>query len=223
MPVTRKPSDRLTLSRRRVLAAATASSAIVGLSRQSLTLAALVPTPRQTQGPFYPKSLPLDPGNDLVRISGHERQASGTVTHILGRVLDNDGHPIPEASIEIWQCDSHGRYHYVDDRAAPPLDPDFKGYGRTVSAADGSYRFRTIRPVPYPGRTPHIHFAIITPQRRKLVTQMYVAGEPLNERDPILAQIRDPGMRDRVVVPLQPAPQVEPEALAGTFDIVFSG
>ena len=109
----------------------------------------------------------------------------------------------------IWQCDSHGRYHYVDDRAAPPLDPDFQGYGTTVSAADGGYCFRTIRPVPYPGRTPHIHFAITTPRGSKLVTQMYVAGESLNERDPILADIRDLGVRDRVVVPLNPAPQLK--------------
>jgi protocatechuate 3,4-dioxygenase beta subunit len=166
-------------------------------------------------------SLPLDSDNDLVRITGHERQASGTVTHIHGRILDSDGRPVSEARIEIWQCDSHGRYHYVDDRTSPPLDPDFQGYGRTVSAADGGYRFRTIRPVPYPGRTPHVHFAITTPRGSKLVTQMYVAGEPLNEHDPILADIRDPGARDRIIVPLNPALQVEPGALAGTFDIVL--
>jgi protocatechuate 3,4-dioxygenase beta subunit len=83
---------------------------------------------------------------------------------------------VREARIEIWQCDSHDRYHYIDDRTSPPLDPDFQAYGSTVSAADSSYRFRTTRPVAHPGRTPHVHFAITTPQGSKLVTQMYVAG-----------------------------------------------
>jgi protocatechuate 3,4-dioxygenase, beta subunit len=197
-------SDQFRLSRRRLFASI-GSTALVGVAwPPRLGHAALLPTPRQTAGPFYPTSLPLDSDNDLVRITGHERQASGTVSHILDRILDGDGRPVPEARIEIWQCDSHGRYHYVDDRASPPLDPNFQRYGTTVSAADGGYRFRTIRPVPYPGRTPHIHFAITTPRGSKLVTQMYVAGEPLNERDSILADIRDPGMRDRVVVPLKP-------------------
>jgi protocatechuate 3,4-dioxygenase, beta subunit len=91
-----------------------------------------------------------------------------------------------------------------------------------VSAPDGGYRFRTIRPVPYPGRTPHIHFAITTPRGQRLVTQMYVAGESLNERDEILSQISDAAARASVIVSLEPAPQVEPAALAGTFDIVMS-
>lgn len=212
-------ADRL-ISRRRLLTVTT-SAACVALATPRGALAALLPTPRQTAGPFYPTSLPLDSDNDLVHINGHEGQAGGVVTHVLGRVLDVEGKPVPEARVEIWQCDSHGRYHYVNDRASPPLDPDFQGYGKTTSAADGSYRFRTIRPVPYPGRTPHIHFTITTPRGARLTTQMYVAGEPLNERDAVLAQIRDPAARARVIVPLDPAPQVEAGALAGTFDIVM--
>ena len=138
------------------------------------------------------------------------------VTHVFGRVLDAEGSAVPHARIEIWQCDSHGRYHYVDDRSSPPVDADFQGYGSTISGTDGAYRFRTIRPVPYPGRTPHIHFAISAPGRGRLITQMYVAGEPLNERDSVLAQISDPGARARVIVPLEPAPQMEAGALAGS-------
>lgn len=183
--------------------------------------ATLLPTPAQTAGPFYPKTLPADIDNDLVRIAGHESQAGGTVTHVLGRILDPAGRPIPQAQVEIWQCDGHGRYHHVDDRSAPPRDADFQGYGRTVSGADGGYRFRTIRPVPYPGRTPHIHFAIAAPGHPRLVTQMYVAGEPLNERDPVLAALRDPQARARVIIRLEPAPQIEPSALSGTFDVVL--
>jgi protocatechuate 3,4-dioxygenase, beta subunit len=206
------------LPRRRVLVAVASATLLATSSR--LVVAALPQTPRQTPGPFYPKTLPLDSDNDLARIAGHAKDASGTITHVFGRLLDTDGKPIPGAKIEIWQCDAHGRYHHVDDGNAAPLDPDFQGYGTTVSAPDGGYRFRTIRPVPYPGRTPHIHFTVTTPRGQRLVTQMYVAGEGLNERDSVLSQIRDPAARAAVTVALNPAPD-EPAALAGIFDIVM--
>ena len=183
--------------------------------------AAFAATPRQTAGPFYPRTLPLDSDNDLARVTGHAQDAAGTITHISGRILDLDGEPVADAKVEIWQCDSHGRYHHVYDHNRAPLDPDFQGYGVAVSARDGGYRFRTIRPVPYPGRTPHIHFTIAAPRGRRLVTQMYVAGEPLNEHDPVLAQIRGAAARAAVTVRLEPAPEIEPAALAGTFDIVM--
>jgi protocatechuate 3,4-dioxygenase, beta subunit len=178
------------LPRRRVLIGAASATLLMTPSR--LAFAGLVPTAPQETGPFYPHVLPLDRDNDLVRIDGHAKEASGTVTHVFGRVLDTDGKPIAEAKIEIWQCDSHGRYHYVDDADSSALDPDFQGYGTTVSARDGGYRFRTIRPVPYPGRTAHIHFTITTPRSRRLVTQMYVAGERLNDRDPFSRESATP-------------------------------
>jgi protocatechuate 3,4-dioxygenase, beta subunit len=184
-------------------------------------LAALLATPAQTPGPFYPKTLPLDADNDLVRIAGHAREAAGTITHLFGRIVDTDGRAIAKTRIEIWQCDSRGHYHHVDDGDARRLDPDFQGYGKTVSADDGSYRFRTIRPVPYPGRTPHIHVAVTSATGRRLVTQMYVAGEALNDRDPVLSQIRDPAARAAVIIPLAATAQFEPGAIAGTFDIVM--
>ena len=215
----REPPKPCRLLRRRVLVAAASATFLTTTSR--LALATLAQTPQQTLGPFYPKHLPLDSDNDLARITGHATDARGTITHIFGRLLDTDGKAIPGAKIEIWQCDSYGRYHHVDDGNAAPLDPDFQGYGATVSAPDGGYRFRTIRPVPYPGRTPHIHFTVTTPRGQHLVTQMYVAGESRNERDGILSQIRDPTARASVIVRLAPAPQVEPAALAGTFDIVM--
>src|SRR5260370_15181129 len=140
------------LSRRLLLA--TTSMALAGIEFPNLAMAALTPTPRQTAGPFYPKSLPLHSDNDLVRIAGHEKQADGIITHIFGRVIDGDGRPVPQARIEIWQCDSHGRYHNVDDRSSRPLDPNFQGYGTTSSGDDGGHRFRTIRPRPFPARTP---------------------------------------------------------------------
>src|SRR5690348_10048537 len=207
------------LPRRRLLAAA-ASVPILAASGRA-AWAALAATPRQTAGPFYPKTLPLDSDSDLARIAGHAHDAGGTIAHVSGRILDTAGEPLAGAKVEIWQCDSHGRYHHVDDRNPAPLDPDFQGYGTTVSARDGGYRFRTIRPVPYPGRTPHIHFTVTAPRGRRLVTQMYVAGEPLNEGDAVLAQIRDRAARAAVIVPLAPAPEIEPAALAGTFNLVM--
>ena len=196
-------------------------AAVIAGTDPRTALATLFATPAQTPGPFYPKTLPLDADNDLVRIAGHAREAAGTIAHLFGRVLDSDGRAIPNAQIEIWQCDSRGHYHHVDDGDARQLDPDFQGYGKTLSAGDGSYRFRTIRPVAYPGRTPHIHFAITTATGRRLVTQMYVAGEALNGRDPVLSQIRDPAARAAVIVPLTATAQFEHGALAGTFDIVI--
>ena len=205
------------LPRRGLLIGATALAAI----DPRAALAALLATPTHTPGPFYPKTLPLDAENDLVRIAGHTHEAVGTITHVFGRILDTNGAAVTSANVEIWQCDSRGHYHHVNDGDPGQLDPDFQGYGKTVSARDGSYRFRTIRPVPYPGRTPHIHFAITTATGRRLVTQMYVADERGNERDPVLSQIRDPAQRAAVIVRLAPTRQFEPGALAGTFDIVM--
>ena len=183
---------------------------------------ALPATPAQTAGPFYPLSFPADSDNDLVQIAGHGGTAKGTVTYVTGRVLDPAGRPRSGARVEIWQCDANGRYHYVrDGRVDGPLDENFQGYGQTVTDAAGNYRFRTIRPVPYPGRTPHIHFAVSGAGLPRFTTQMYVAGEPLNERDGVLMGIRDPAARARLIVPFGPAPETETSALAGTFDIIL--
>ena len=144
------------------------------------------------------------------------------VTHLTGRVLGLDGRPVPNAVVEIWQCDARGRYLHPADPGPRPRDPAFQGYGRSRVVEDGSYRFRTIRPVAYPGRTPHIHVAVEAPGRRALVTQMYVAGESLNERDSLYRSIRDPLQRAAVTVRLGPANGIEAGALAGVFDIVLA-
>jgi protocatechuate 3,4-dioxygenase beta subunit len=184
--------------------------------------ASLPPTPPQTPGPFYPLALPADSDNDLIQVAGRSGTAKGTVTYVTGRILDSAGQPISGARVEIWQCDANGRYHYVhDDRPDRPLDDNFQGYGQTTTDEAGGYRFRTIRPVPYPGRTPHIHFAVSAAGLPRFVTQMYVAGEPGNEHDGVLMGVRDPAARARLIVPLRPAPETEANALAGTFDIVI--
>ena len=209
------------IGRRRFIASGLASAGAVLLPHGLHAQQSLVPTPQQTAGPFYPVQFPEDIDNDLVQMRGVEAHASGVVTHVMGRVLGTDGKPIPNATVEIWQCDAHGRYLHPADTGKRPRDTAFQGYGRMTSGADGAYRFRTIRPVAYPGRTPHIHFAVRTPSGRQLVTQMYVAGEPLNARDGPYASIRDPRQRHAVTVALTAANGIEPGALTGTFDLVL--
>ena len=204
------------LDRRTFVTAAV--SGVASLVLPGPAWAALTPTPGQTEGPFYPLTLPLDADADLATVAGRAGPAKGVITHVLGRVLDLRGRAISGARVEIWQCDAFGHYHHPRDGGG--ADPNFQGYGAVDTDAEGSYRFRTIRPVPYPGRTPHIHFALSGRGFDRFTTQMYVAGEPLNDRDFVLSSIRDPAARQRVIVALRPADTIETGALLGQFDIV---
>lgn len=145
---------------------------------------ALVATPGATEGPYYPKPAMRfdDADNDLVRIEGKVREAGGEIIRLTGQVTDGDGNPVSGARVEIWQCDANGRYLHDRDKRDMPRDNGFQGFGHDVTGKDGHYRFRTIRPVPYPGRSPHIHVKVFT-GRRTLTTQLYLAGEPGNEHD----------------------------------------
>ena len=120
----------------------------------------LVRTPRQTEGPFYPDKLPLDTDNDLLIINDGTSPAVGEVTHLTGRILDSRGEPIRNALVEIWQVDAQGAYLHTGSSNAETRDRHFQGFGRFLTGSTGEYYFRTIKPVPYPGRTPHIHFAV---------------------------------------------------------------
>ncbi|HYZ34611.1 MAG TPA: protocatechuate 3,4-dioxygenase [Crenalkalicoccus sp.] len=183
---------------------------------------ALLPaTPRQTTGPFYPVDWSGDVDADLVRVAGEAAQAQGTVTHLRGHVLDLRGEPIAGAVIEIWQCDAFGHYRHPRDRQ-DGRDAGFQGRGRAAVGPDGGFAFRTIRPVPYPGRTPHIHVAVAAPGRGEpLVTQLYLADEPLNARDGLFNALRDQRQRDAVLLRLEPADRIEPGALLAMRDIVL--
>ena len=153
---------------RRALGIAAASSAALPavVPRVASAQAAALPaTPRQTAGPFYPVDWSGDVDSDLVRVAGEAARAQGTVTHLRGRVLDARGEPIGGAVVEIWQCDAFGRYRHPSDRA-DGRDAGFQGRGRMAAGPDGGFAFRTIRPVAYPGRTPHIHVAVAAPGRR---------------------------------------------------------
>jgi protocatechuate 3,4-dioxygenase, beta subunit len=213
------------LARRKLLQGSLAFAATCGAAGVRVGAAdTLPPTPAQTAGPFYPLTFPRDSDNDLVHVSGHAGAARGSITRIRGRILDPNMRPISGARVEIWQCDANGRYHYVRDGGADrPRDEDFQGYGTTTADLTGEYQFLTIRPVPYPGRTPHIHFAVSGRGFERLVTQMYVAGEPGNDGDPVLMGVPDPTARARLTVALRPSPEIGPAGLEGTFDIVIGG
>jgi protocatechuate 3,4-dioxygenase beta subunit len=206
---------------RRSLITALAAGATLGLA-SPIRAAGLMETPAQTKGPFYPVQIPLDHDNDLVQVAGRARQAAGEVVHLFGRVLDTSGNPIADAKVEIWQCDSQGHYHHPDDSSGP-ADPDFQGYGETESRYDGSWRFRTIKPVPYSSRAPHIHFMVSVPGYPRLTTQMYLKNNPRNKGDFLYRSLKSDRERDSVSVDLQPAPQIAAGALAGKFDIVIGG
>jgi len=196
------------------------SAAAVGMSVAAGPAMGLAKTPRQTTGPFYPYDHALESDADLVRVGGRNTLAKGVIAHLGGVVRGHRGRPVSGALVEIWQCDANGRYHHPRDRRNAPLDENFQGYGRSRTGADGGYRFRTIEPVAYPGRTPHIHFAIRGPGFEPLITQMYVKGAPENARDWIFNSIRDPVRRASLVVPFNPHPDLPGQRVA-RFDIVL--
>jgi len=181
----------------------------------------LVQTPRQTEGPFYPNKLPLDTDNDLLVINDSITAGVGAVTYLSGRILNLRGEPIKGALVEIWQVDNNGAYLHTGTVNADKRDTNFQGFGRFLTGSTGDYLFRTIKPVPYPGRTPHIHFAVKLKGRDKFTTQCYVKGEPGNERDAILRAIRDPKIRNTIIIDFAPIKESRIGELAARFDIVL--
>jgi protocatechuate 3,4-dioxygenase beta subunit len=181
---------------------------------------ALQLTPAQTEGPFYPDHLPLDTDNDLLIINDGITPAVGEITHLSGRVLDSNGSPLRNAVVEIWQVDGRGVYLHTADHHAQ-RDANFQGFGRFMTGSNGEYYFRTVKPVPYPGRTPHIHFKIKRPHEREFTTQCYIKGHPQNERDGIYRSIRDAKARESVTIDFKPLKDSKTSELAAKFDIVL--
>jgi protocatechuate 3,4-dioxygenase beta subunit len=181
----------------------------------------LTRTPPQTEGPFYPDHLPLDTDNDLLIINETTTPAVGEVAHLSGRVLDGKGEPLRNALVEIWQCDQHGAYLHSGTGNRDKRDRNFQGFGRFLTGSDGAYYFRTIKPVPYPGRTPHIHFKVKVKGQEKLTTQCYVKGHPGNERDGIWRDIPEGKLRDSVTIPFEPIQASRIGELAARFDMVL--
>ena len=179
----------------------------------------LIRTPRQTEGPFYPDHLPLDTDNDLIIVNDTTTPALGEITHLSGRILDARGEPLRNVLVEIWQVDGNGVYlHSKDVHAA--RDKNFQGFGRFLTGSSGEYYFRTLKPVPYPGRTPHIHFALKTKGREKWTTQCYIKGFAGNEKDGVYRGIQDPKARAAVTIDFTPVKSSRIGELAAKFDIV---
>ncbi|MGH9971825.1 MAG: protocatechuate 3,4-dioxygenase [Pyrinomonadaceae bacterium] len=184
-------------------------------------------TPNMLLGPFYPRVKPVDRDADLTIIRGHNATASGQVIHLTGRVLDHRGEPVRNARVELWQTNSHGRYaHPSDPNTAAPLDPNFQGFAVQFTDREGHYRFKTVKPGPYPSRegtwmrAPHIHFDIQGRFDRK-VSQLYFPNEPLNAQDRLLQTVR--GDRNALLANVEAAGSLgSPRALRVTWDIVLA-
>jgi len=157
---------------------------------------AVVPTPKQVEGPFHPIEDQADTDLDLLMIEGHTEPALGEAILVRGRVLGTDGRPLTNALVDVWQANHFGRYSHPDDPNTAPLDPNFQGWGLIETDSEGRYGFRTIKPGAYPlsflgeegWRCRHIHFQVSRAGFSKLTTQMYFHGDPLIEQDAEIAK-----------------------------------
>ena len=181
----------------------------------------LIQTPKQTEGPFYPDKLPLDTDNDLIVVSDGLTPAVGEITHLGGGGGGRRGDPLRNDLVEIWQVDNNGAYLHSGTDNRDKRDKNFQGYGRFLTGSTGEYYFRTIKPVPYPGRTPHIHVKVKHRDRELLTTQCYVKGHPGNDRDRLLNAVQDRRARESIIVEFKPLPTSRAGELTARFDIVL--
>jgi protocatechuate 3,4-dioxygenase alpha subunit len=153
----------------------------------------LVPTGEMTLGPFFPREF-AQGANDLTAFEG--RRASGEPIEITGRVVQADGSPLDNVVLEIWQADANGIYRDPADPRCDRADPNFFGWGRAATDAQGVYSFRTIRPGAYPGRAPHVNFLVVySGLMRQLQTVMFFE----RASDPVLDAVEPAALRERLV------------------------
>ena len=183
--------------------------------------AELIQTPNMTEGPFYPDKMPLDTDNDLLVINDSITPAVGEITHMTGRVLTKSGSPVRNAFVEIWQVDNNANYIHSNGASNENRDTNFQGYGRFLTDVKGNYYFRTIKPVPYPGRTPHIHVGVSKNGRRVLTTQMLVNGHEQNAGDGVFSGVRDALARETIMGHFKPLEGSKIGELTVNFDIVL--
>ena len=198
MPLTSTVPPAAGLLNRRVVALALVAAPALWTGARAQPAQPRRLTPSQIEGPFYPLTLPQDADYDLLR-HGALNYTQGQASWLQGSVTDLQGKPVRGAEVEIWQCDHAGRYDHPGDGGR--IDKSFQGFGRVMVNAQGEYRFRTIRPVAYGGRTPHIHVKVKLGRRELLTTQLYVAGEPLNQRDFLWRNLRGDADRAALTVP----------------------
>jgi protocatechuate 3,4-dioxygenase beta subunit len=184
----------------------------------------LLRTPTLTEGPFYPDNLPLDTDNDLIIINDKITPAVGEITHLTGRILGPTGTPVRNATIAIWQCDANAVYIHSGDNGSnrTQQDRNFQGFGRFTTASSGEYYFRTLKPVPYPGRpAPHIHVKVKRGGRELLTTQIMIAGHPGNARDGVFLGAGDLVDRELIQTEFNPIPGSKIGEFAARFDIIL--
>jgi protocatechuate 3,4-dioxygenase beta subunit len=196
-------------TQRRSLLRAALGLTFGGLASRAIAADCAPATPPQTEGPFYPVRPHSDTNWDLTFVEGGRGRAAGDVVLVTGAVTDQDCSPVAGALVEIWQACASGRYDHPGDDSGLELDPHFQYWGRVLSDDQGRYLFKTIIPGDYPAgpgwqRPPHIHFKVTKRGFRELTTQMYFAGNPLNDRDQILAEVPE-AERASVVIPVQDA------------------
>jgi len=209
----------LSFSRRQFLGHSVCAASLFttsGLFAEELTRTASI-----GEGPFYPDHMPLDTDNDLLIINDAITPAVGSITHLSGRVLDSRGEPLRNAFVEIWQVDNNGAYLHSGSGNADRRDSNFQGYGRFLTDVKGNYYFRTIKPVAYPGRTPHIHLAVSRNGHRVFTTQVLIKGEKQNERDGLFRNIRDEAARKTVLADFEQIPGSKIGELSANFDVVL--
>ena len=224
-------ASQLILSRRKFLTLSMAGGAVatgcagwmnyVRADKPGEFAEALFKTPKMAEGPFYPDKLPLDTDNDLLILNDSITPAVGEVTHLSGRVLTTAGSPVRNAFVEIWQVDSKGVYLHSQSADAQQRDTNFQGYGRFLTNRNGEYYFRTVKPVSYPGRTPHIHFAVSMNGHRVLTTQMLTRGNKSNERDGLFRRFKDEQSRAAITAQYRPLPSSKLNELMVDFDLVL--
>jgi protocatechuate 3,4-dioxygenase, beta subunit len=183
----------------------------------------------EVTGPVFGHDKVRPDDNDLTK--GHAGHPLGERMIVTGRVMDEDGRPVPNTLVELWQCNASGRYHHPVDQHDAPLDPNFTGAGRSVTGPDGTYRFMTVKPGAYPWRNhanawrpAHLHFSLFGPSfMTRLVTQMYFPGDPLLAYDPIFNSVPDIKARDSMICSFDLGLTMPEFALGYRFDIVLRG
>jgi protocatechuate 3,4-dioxygenase, beta subunit len=213
------------ISRRHVLGMAIGTGGLAISGGLASVLGQPLPrTPGEILGPFYPVLRSVEKTADLTTRPGKSGRAAGQVIYVMGRVLNADGQPVKGARVELWQANTHGRYTHPSDTNPAPLDPNFEGFAVQDTDAEGRYRFKTIKPGAYPARDawmrpPHLHFEI-TGKINRMITQMYFPGEPLNDKDLLLQNVR--GDKQAVIARmLPPTSDVEADARLAVWDIVL--
>ena len=202
-----RPNNAKTLQRRNFLTGAV-GTLLVPLAVAQTASGSMRVSPAQTLGPFYPRNAaerPAETDADLLRVEGDRVLSKGVPIYLTGRVLDRRGQPLTSAAVEIWQCDANAVYHHPAGGAETERDPNFQGYGVARTDAAGAFHFRTIKPIAYPGRTPHIHVRVQPASGSPFATQLYLRDDPNNRRDFLFSRM-SPDEQAALTLKFEPMP-----------------